>query len=176
MKTVVVPARHSTLKPLKQKQQSDKTGYPATVCKTCPNCGAPITDENRYYCRECGAYLRNTSHSNHPQKSEVLVWKDQQNSNRGVQYQQAINKNEKDFNVGKTITAVIGCSITALLFIPYGNSILNDFAPFVNTFGSSSSKQLIYTEGYIALGIGWICAIGACLGVLALIAHGFKSK
>jgi DNA-directed RNA polymerase subunit RPC12/RpoP len=33
---------------------------PAKPGKTCPECGAPIIDENRYYCKSCGAYIRDT--------------------------------------------------------------------------------------------------------------------
>jgi len=33
-------------------------GQPVVPSRTCPQCGAPVIDENRYYCKTCGAYLR----------------------------------------------------------------------------------------------------------------------
>jgi ribosomal protein L37E len=33
---------------------------PVKPSKNCPECGAPVIDENRYYCKTCGAYIRDT--------------------------------------------------------------------------------------------------------------------
>jgi len=33
---------------------------PVKPAKTCPQCGAPSFDESRYYCKTCGAYIRDT--------------------------------------------------------------------------------------------------------------------
>ena len=41
---------------------------PAKPGKNCPECGAPIIDENRYYCKTCGAYIRD----NQGRKASVM--------------------------------------------------------------------------------------------------------
>jgi ribosomal protein S27AE len=33
---------------------------PDRQTKKCPQCGAPVLDESRYYCKQCGAYVRTT--------------------------------------------------------------------------------------------------------------------
>ena len=37
---------------------------PAKPTKNCSQCGAPVIDENRYYCKTCGAYVRDTKAGN----------------------------------------------------------------------------------------------------------------
>jgi ribosomal protein L37E len=33
---------------------------PVKPTKDCPQCGEPVIDENRYYCKKCGAYIRDS--------------------------------------------------------------------------------------------------------------------
>ena len=110
---------------------------PVTPSKTCTQCGAPVIDESRYYCKTCGAYLRekqggkvstskDTSGSKSPVKTPVIIPGIYQNTETSTIIKPEITGTREPFRIKKVmaLSSPSARKYTIILLVLAGAALL----------------------------------------------------